>query len=450
VVWAWLLLVAADGESEAAKLLRIAYASQYEWREDAVENVVLEFRYKAKRKWSQGAAEEFEGRAHAVVVGGEIVRRHYRGLSKDRRERLDGHLDWVVARFARKPFEEAFKDAKLEGPEPGTDGKQTVTSGNTAFHLKNGRIVGLEYREGEHAPWIAMQLVLADVRDAYAILGESQARTAVDAGTFEHARRLHLFSEQEPPAPLRYVYTAKAPGSEEEVAFDFSPPKFNNPDAVVVHAAARDALAAAWAGRYGLPETLRCTGAFARKADPKAWSFGPDRCEGQFRVLGLARVEVDVDAPRSDRQSTAGLDERIAADFRWLFGLLRAQPFETAFAGRGFDLTSEGKSAIVHVFGDPEVLAYRIADGRIVAHLENTADEDAWWEHKTRKVGDRYLVEKLSRRVGEKTFVQEIQYAKVRGLHLPRAFSRFHANAGFRGSRYAVDEYELRNVRVLD
>lgn len=449
MVWTWLLLLAADAESEAAKLLRIAYASQYEWREDAVENVTLEYRYKATRKWSQGGAEEFEGRAHAVVVGGAVVRRHYRGLSKERRDRLDAHLDWVVARFVRKPFEEAFKEAKFEGPESGTDDKRTVTTGNVAFHLKAGRIVGMELRAGDKAPWVAVRLVVADVRDAYAILGESVS-TTLEAGAFEHARRLHLFSEFEPPAPLRYVYKAKEPGIEEEVAFDFSPPKFNQPDAVVVNAAARDALAAAWARRYALPETLRCGGVFTRKADPKAWSFGPDRCEGEFRVLGLDSVEVSVDDPRSGRRDPASLDTLIETDFRWLFGLLRAQSFETAFAGRGFDLTSEGRSAVVHVFGDPDVLAYRVEDGRVVGHLDNTADEQTWWDYKTRKVGDLHLIEKLTRKLGDKTYAQEIQYAKVKGLYLPKAFTRFRADVGFRGPRHALDEYELRNVRVLE
>lgn len=119
-----LLAMALLGAPEnAGAALRIAWASQYEWKESGVENVVLEFAY--TNQWHATDSDNqshSEARGQIVVVGSEIVRRHLPGVSETRRKTIEPHLAWVLERFVRKPFEEEFEDMTFGGPEPTEEG----------------------------------------------------------------------------------------------------------------------------------------------------------------------------------------------------------------------------------------------------------------------------------------------------------------------------------------
>ncbi|NJN14446.1 MAG: hypothetical protein HC813_02085 [Planctomycetes bacterium] len=146
-----LLVSLALGQTaeEAAQNLRVAWASQYEWREDKIESVVLDFTYAGSWKGNrEGEESRWSGGGQILVVGNELVRGHYPGADESRRKQLHEHLTWVASRFVRRPFEEHFKDAKISPAEPLSDGSVRIKTGTIAYLLKSDRLIGAEVDVG--------------------------------------------------------------------------------------------------------------------------------------------------------------------------------------------------------------------------------------------------------------------------------------------------------------
>ena len=113
---ALLVLLLGAPEADATKLLKVAYASQYEWKEDGLKNVTLEFTY----TWSWGPKEtpkdkkpppriRHEGAGRVVVVGQRVIPGHYPDLGrgqtldgKEIRAAFQGHIAWILRRFVRQ------------------------------------------------------------------------------------------------------------------------------------------------------------------------------------------------------------------------------------------------------------------------------------------------------------------------------------------------------------
>ena len=106
-----LALLAAPEEEKinpAAKKLRIAWASQYEWREDGVKNAVIEFTWTRKYTDRNDQENDSSGTGQVVLVGNETKRIHVDGARSWSTGDVKRGVAWVIARFARKPIEEEF------------------------------------------------------------------------------------------------------------------------------------------------------------------------------------------------------------------------------------------------------------------------------------------------------------------------------------------------------
>jgi len=454
----WLagLLLAAP-EATAAELLKVAWASQYEWREDKVASATLAFRYKVKRRWGRGGEVAYEGRAEVVVVGDAVVRRHYAGTTEDRRREVDGHLDWVLGRFLRKPFDREFEGVPVTGPEPAPPDRVKVTAGPRAFWLRGGRLDGVAVELFQDPrtsrPYVARyDYRVEEARGGYMVVAESYD-TTYEGERRESSRTLTLAAAGDVPVPATYAHRERQPGGvEADVELAFEPAALNLPDPVVLSAEARDLLKAAWSRRVTLPDGLVVTADFVRSADPAAGRWTTRRVVGSMRYTMPDAAEAQIDEQKtgvSEPDRLARLRETVEGDLRWAFGLLAERPFEEEFAGCGFQLAPAGKGTVVAVLGHAEVLAFRLADGRVAAHRENAPGEEAWWEHKARKQADgRWLLESLVRKVEGEAHAQALEYARLRGHAVPRAFGRFFSEVGPRGRVAGVDAYELKRLKV--
>ncbi|MGQ0615166.1 MAG: hypothetical protein ACT4PV_15645 [Planctomycetaceae bacterium] len=454
--WFTCLLLAAP-EASASEMLKIAWASQYEWKEDQVGNATFGFAFTVKRKWGQGGETEYEGKGQVVVVGDAVVRRHYRGLAEDRRKEVDGHLDWVLGRFVRKPFEQEFQGIEITGPEEAPTERKKVTAGPRVFYLHKQRLDGVAVERFKdprtNQPFLVrFDYGLQDVGGGYMVVSETYAYT-YEGSKREQSRVLTLAASGETPAPATYAYRERQPGGiETDVALTFDAPVFDLPDPVTLSGEARDLLKQAWDRRVTLPDGLAISADFTRAADPRAGRWVTRRVVGSMRFVMPATVEVLLDEQKtgvSDRDRLARIREAVEEDLRWAFGLLRARPFEEEFLGCGFQLSPAEKGTTVVVLGYSEALAFRLADGRITAHLENGPDDDAWWEHKGRKQADgRWLLDSLVRRIDGETYSQKIAYDKMKGLQVPKGFERFVEDSAARGRARGVDEYDLKKLKA--
>jgi len=127
--------------SEAAKRLRVAWASQYEWREDGLKNVTLNFSWERKRVSKRGEERIAKGTGQVVVVGRAIKRVHVDGgWSSDRWEVAEG-VRWVLDRYMRQPFGEAFRDVEIKDAGKSVAGAFRVSAAGRTYYLKNDRII---------------------------------------------------------------------------------------------------------------------------------------------------------------------------------------------------------------------------------------------------------------------------------------------------------------------
>ncbi|MGH7162599.1 MAG: hypothetical protein ACREID_03870 [Planctomycetota bacterium] len=446
MLWVAAILLAVP-ETEGARLLRIAWASQYEWKEDAVRNATLDFRYEVTRSGPGDRSEKYAGSAQVVVAEEKIARCHYRGNVEGRRDFLDEHLAWAVGRFVRKPFEAEFEGVAVEEPVSLAGGGAMVRAAPRELLLREGRLVGEDRLVGPDGYRCRVEFATGKVGEGYAVLGE-KCSYMIEGAQTTASRDLVVREQDDVPVPHRYEWSLDAPrGVKESVVLTFDRARINLADPVVANPEARDFLKAAWERRYTLPRKIRIQGEFVRKADPALGRWGAERVEGEFQVWGLDSIEVRLD-PKTFRDPESVWAKRVHAsvlkDLRWVFGLLTPRPFEEEFQGCGFERTGE----VVAVHGHAWAQGFRVAEGRLAAHLENGAPEDGWWEHKGRALKDGFLLEKMSRDVEGKPYAQRIDYAKAKGCSIPSRLELFAAAADAPVAVFGVNEYELRKLRV--
>ena len=456
-----MVLLDGPGTQDVARTLRIAWASQYEWKEDKLANVALDFTWSTSWTGARGGGKSVRrGTGHILASDGEVVRRHYPKLTRWRRDRLDRDLQWVLGRFQRRPFEEAFqqaiKEAGITAQGKTSEGALRVRAGGRLLWIAEERIVGeeIDVIDGDATRKVPVQYRLADLGDGYGVV-EHRCSYPVKDGRVEWTTTLDLRTDVEFPAPLRYRHVKIDTNGRREVTIDFAPPRVNVEHPVVLDVEARDLLAEAWTTRYTLPDEIRIECEFSRELDNRLEKAGwQSTVKGEIQVWGMDKV-------------TFALDERLFRNRRWMgdlretcerqigdyFASLRGVPFDEEFAGCGFERGVESERGIeILVLGHPRYRGFRIDEGRVVGHLGLHADDDGWWTHKLRKTRDgRYLVGRMTRRLDREKFTLEFQFARTKGCHVPRRFMAFVDPGTDRDASpdvYGVVEYELRKTRV--
>jgi len=446
------LLVLAAPETEAGKKLQVAWNSQYEWKEDGVENVTLDFLYTYERRDKGGGERSYKGRGHVVVVGDEVVRRHFPEADAAARAELDGHLDWVLRRFVREPFAERFKDAKLEGPEPAAGGALKISAGRYRMLVKDDRLFGMEMDLGAAGKpfWVRVDFAIEKLRDGYALVGETCGYTRNTVQT-AWSRKLEIDETGKVPAPKGYTYTRRDRSGKEEFTLAFDPARIDLAEPVVVDPKARDLLKAAWEGRYTLPAEIRIEGLFERKLDNvltrARWQ---DDVRGQFQVWGMDEIGAVLDERLQAESWADRVRDTVTGHIQGMFKRLEPTPFEKEFEGCGFEARLEGKDTIVEVLGYEHALGFRIEKGFLTGHLDRTAGEPGWWEYKVKKTRDGFLIDRMSREFEDEDVTLRIRYGRKSGVQVP---TRFDAAAvtGFwrgRGGNVGVATYVLRRMKV--
>lgn len=450
-----LTVAAAEEPEDVAARFRVAWVSQYEWREDGVENATLDFTY--RRRWRSHEDEKrdsfYEGRGQIVVLGHGIVRRHLPGADENRQREILSHLEWVLKRFARAPFEERFQDAQFEGPQATDDGLQrvTVVQGNTRLHyvLDGDRLAGQEWPVKE--TWNRCRYTAGALGGGYAVLGEEVSWDLGERGKTLSKRHLTAAKGERAPSPRAYRYLAESRQGITELEIDFEPAVFDREHPVVGDPGARDLLADAWTRRYVLPRDLRFEAEFQRRIDAeldKAYWFGT--VKGTLQIWGVDEVQFLLDERViHNRAGTYLLDRRLEDHFRWLVWLLREREFEQEFAGCGFALAVDGDAAVVSVLGHARVLAFRVEKGRVAGYLENDADGDRWWTFRLRKVkGDLARIESVSVKIDDRRLKLPIRYRRHGGIEVPVEFEAVGWGFGEQSGIFGVAKYELKKVKV--
>lgn len=447
----WVALLLGDAGEDSAKMLRIAWASQYEWREDKIENVTLDFAYAGSWKGKrEGEEAKWAGKGQVVVIGNELVRSHYPGVDDRVRGALEGQMRWVVARFARRPFEEEFKDAKFAAPEAMADGTTKIKAGDRTFLVRNDRLAGMEVDVGSAAmPYIArLDWTTGDAGGGYSVLAEQQVYTRAGS-KWSMARTLALREGGDLPSPSASTFASSTPlGGTVEVKITFEAPVTNAADPRAGDPAARGELKGAWGRRYVLPAEGRIDGEFQRKIDRDLAKLGwTATVKGEFQIAGLEPCEVVIDEKsfrggwRADQ-----ITQSCQQHFRWFFALLEARDFDAEFKNCGFRRSAE----VIEVLGYPEALAFRLADGAIVAYRENTADEGGWWEFKLKEGKDDLVrIDGMSTRIGERDVSLRFKYQKVKGIDVPASFEVVaQGEGGGPELGFGIAEYELKKLRL--
>ena len=444
-----LLVLAAPDDSEALKLLRIAWASQYEWKEDSVENISLNFKYRMDWKNERNEEDSYEGEGQLVVVGTEVVRRHIPVTDPGRRARITSHLDWILGRFVRPPFEERFNDARFKGPEKAAGGLRRIGVGNIGFLIaKDERLAGEERNigGGRAAPYvIRVDFTTGDCGDGYAVLAETASSTR-NAQKSTVSRTLTLNAESKIPAPGRYVYT-RTDRAQTRVEITFETPKHNQEHAVALDPEARDLLKSGWARRFTLPDDIRIEGSFLRKPDKTLAGSGWVSVRGDFQVWGMDKIEVLLDDPKLDPRWATQIGKTCTGHFRQSFEYFRARPFDEEFKGCGFVLEPAAKTRIVHLKGHPKWLAFRLDEaGRIVGRLDLGTDE--WWSYKVREQREGYVtIERITREVEGEKIKLDFKYGKTKGTFVPKQIAVLALGQG-RNPAWGACQYRLTKLKV--
>ena len=449
---ALLVVAAPEPTTEAGKLLQIAWNSQYEWKEDDVSNATLEFTWSYTYRSRDGVDSGRSGRAQVVLVDGAVARRHYPGLADDdMRRRLDEHVDWIVARFIRRPFSEAFKEEDLKGPEDAAGGSRKISSGRRGLILKDDRLFAEEIDIGaEGRPFVVrVDYTLADVRGGYTITGASCSYTFETART-SWKRELKLKEGAVPPAPVSYVHGEDRPDGREELRLDFAAATFNAAHPVVLDPAARDALKAVWEKRYVLPADVRIEGEYVRKVDNDlaraGWTNG---VKGEFQVWGMDKILVAVDERWQGRWGDEIL--RTSTDhFKEYFARLAPTPFDTEFAGVGFRLEEAGKERIVHLVGYPRAMAFRLDNAGITGHMERVGAEEGWWDWKVKDTREGWVVDRMTRKFESGKVDLKYRFSTKKGIPVPTDFDMLGVPRWNRGDETIVGavSYELKRLKV--
>ncbi|MHC4934206.1 MAG: hypothetical protein ACYTGV_18695, partial [Planctomycetota bacterium] len=386
-----LLVLGAPDRTEAEQKLRIAWNSQYEWKEDGVKSVLLDFAFERNFRNPNGGERDSKGAGQLVVVDGKVIRVHLTGVTGKDRDQLTAEIGWVLGRFVRKPFEEAFKGVKLRGPEEAAGGALRIQAPGRGFLIKDDRLFAEERNFGTPKdPYIArVKYEVGDMGGGYAILGTRVSFTRKDK-RFSSKRSLKPRFVDGIPMPLSYAFATDRPdGSRVRYQVEFDLPKLNTQHPVVLDPAARELLKTAWERRYVLPDSIRIEGEYKRSFDKNlAKTQWIDKVAGPFQIWGMDQIEAEVE---EDRFRSDDLHRSVARSctghFQWFFAYLKRRPFDKEFENCGFKRREEKSGTIVvQVFGSTKVLAYRIRERSMVGVLENSADADRWWEWKLKSM----------------------------------------------------------------
>jgi hypothetical protein len=439
-----LLLLAPE---DPAQMLRVAWASQYEWKEDNVKSVTIDFRY--SHSWGEKGESKRDGQGQVVIVGDDVVRRHYPDAADDdARKEIDEHVSWALKRFVRKPFEEVFKDAKFTGPEKSAFDQMKISLGTSAWFVKDDRIVAAEYdmNPGGKPDIVRADFKLADIGGGYAIVGETVSFTRkTDGMKVTQERTLVTKTEADRPAPSAYTFERKSAKEKERFTIDFASVRFDLPEPVILNPAARDLLKDAWSHRLVLPDNIIVQGEFHRNVDKDLerarWK---DDVRGNFQVYGMDNVQVTLDG-----EDDNDLLRTCEGHVRGIFRYLRDLKFDEEFKGCGFELEPQGTDSIVRVYGYPGALAFRISGGQITGHYQKVLSETGWWTYKTKSAGDgRFQIEQMKREIEGKKITLEFDYQKVRGYTIPKKVDVLATPYGFRGTAVGLATYSFRRAKV--
>ncbi|MHC4548810.1 MAG: hypothetical protein ACYTEZ_08520 [Planctomycetota bacterium] len=453
-----LVLLLGAPETDAVKLLRVAYASQYEWKEDGVKNITLEFTY----TWSWGpiggGGTQRQGTGQIVVLGDRIVRRHYPDLqTESERAGFDEHIVWIVRRFVRRPFEAVFKDAKLEGPEETVFGSK-IKVGPRAIYVKDDRFVAADVNGGTpQAPfWVLAQYETGPLSDGYAILGEACNYTRKKDGVkVSWSRKLTTQGDGKAPVPAAYTYTRKETNRNVKLTIQFDRVRIDSRHPVVLEPPARVLLKAAWERRFTLPRDIRIEGQWQRRIDREldkaGWTGSGVR--GIFQVWGMEKVEAALDEAwkQSWRGRSGTLEATCRDHIKGVFALLHPAPFDEVFARCGFELVPQGEDQIVQVYGYRKALAFKVSGGAIVGHYSRLAGENGWWSYRVKPTGDkRFLLERMKREIQGRKIELQFKYARVKGLLVPKKMDVLGVDwrDPRRGTVYGVAEYSFRKLKI--
>jgi hypothetical protein len=418
------LLFAAPDANASKELLRVAWASQYEWREDKIRNATFDFTWTVEAQSRRGEKWKRSYSGSFVVADGEIKRVHLPGADEGRRKQVREELEWIVARFARKPFDEQFKEVKFTAPEKTADGNQRVTAGDARWLIANDRIVGEERNVGskKKPKYIRVDFELADVGGGYAVLEESLSHTPGGVKTVED-RKLEVGEEGAIPVPTVYTRNRRDVQGKRAITVTLTNPRLNNKEPVAVDLAARELVKAAWDGRYTWPVGIRFEGEWERDTD-KATSKGgwSQSARGEFQLLkGVLELTFD-EKIRIRASWRTSILESATGHLRDGFERLRAIPFDEAFADIGFEFDAQGGDGVIRLLGHPKWLAVRVDDGALAAHMSDEFGDVSWWEYKLKKARDgRPMIERMTRRVGKKKRTVRYIFTKKGGAHVPKA-----------------------------
>jgi len=473
---ALLVLLLAAPETDAAKLLKIAYASQYEWKEDGLKNVTLEFTY----TWTWGPKVKptgkkpppppayLTGSGRIVVVGDRVVPGHHMpDLRRDGqwqregrqvdgaelRRKFGAHLGWVLRRFVRRPFDAVFKGVKFLGPEATAFGQKIVAHGR-AFYVKQDRIAATEkdvrLPKQKKPHMVLLRFEHGPVGDGYAILGEAcNYTTRGNEIPIAWTRKLTTKDAERAPVPLSYTYTRTVDKHEEMLKIEFDRVTVDSAHPVVLDPVARDLLKGAWERRFTLPTAMGIEGEFHRRPDKDLDKGGWSDVPGSFEVWGMKEIKVSIPENRVRNPAwRAGIEKTCTGNITWIFGLLKPTPFEEEFKDCGFELVPQGKEQVIQVYGYEKALAFKLAGGAIVGHYAQVLGEKGWWDYKVKRTSDgHFMLDRMKGEIGKRRIELKFRYGRVKGFQLPKKMDVL--GIGARGTYFGVAEYSFRRLKVL-
>jgi len=445
-----LVLVGAPDDDATKKKLRIAWASQYEWREDKLQNVTLDFEWKRTFRTRKDEETVTSGSGQLLIVGDEVKRRHLEGArGGGRAEVLEG-ASWVLRRFVRKPFEEAFKDMKLKALEPSASGADRIQAGGRVFVLKNDRIIAIERPMPPRKGRIRVDYKLDDLGDGYAVLREHYVERGDKGRKLATTRTLTARKGSDVPMPGSYHLGQEFAGGFLTVEITFKEPKVDLKDPVTIDPGARDLLKEAWLQRYVLPAAIRVRADFTRRPGKLLAQASWNQVTGEFELWEGDKLEVVLtDKSIRSRSRRENITKTCTRHLSYLFGLMRDIPFEEEFKDCGFTQQAGGDGTVVKVYGYANAVSLLIRDDAIAGYLEHGALPEDWTMFKLRKSKDGLQrIEKISRTYEGNKKTGKITYHRVKGVAVPKKFQMVVVPSSSRWDRFDLCEYALKRIKI--
>lgn len=445
---ATLILVAGPDEeiSPAAKKLRVAWASQYEWREDGIRNVTIDFSWTRKTKTRRDQYER-TGSGQVVVVGNEIKRIHVTGRGADKEIR--DAVRWVIDRYARKPFEEAFKDIELKLLEKSPLVGDKVQAKNRVFVLKNDRIIAIERPiGGRQRGNIRVDYKLADMGDGYGRVRElfSIKREGEKETT---TRSLEQRDGSDVPMPGRFHQREERKDKVVVMLeLTFGEPKTNQKDAIVVDAEARDILRDAWKQRYVLPKGSRLVAEFTRKPGKVLGKMGWNNVDGEFELNEEGKVEVILSDKIRSRRFRDAIRVTCEQHLMYLFGLFKDIEFDKEFKDCGFARQDSELGMIIRVYGYEDAVAFLVKDYKIIGYLDKDARAEEWYTFSLKNAKDgRVMIDRITRVYEGSSKTARISYTRAKGgVSVPRKF-QYITLPGLPLHDFDVCTYQFKRIK---